>query len=60
MPRSLQHPLYQALKAFTHIGNRVDRYYWRTKDGMEVDLLILLNGVILPVEYHGHANTCNR
>jgi len=40
----------EAIKAFTHTGKKPEVYYWRTRDGMEVDLLILTRGVILPVE----------
>jgi len=40
----------EAIKAFTHAGKKPEVYYWRTRDGMEVDLLILIGGTILPVE----------
>jgi len=40
----------EAIKAFTHAGKKPEVYYWRTRDGMELDLLILTCGVILPVE----------
>jgi len=40
----------EAIKAFTQIGRKPEVYYWRTRDGMEVDLLIVINGLILPVE----------
>jgi len=40
----------EAIKAFTHTGAKPEVYYWRTRDGMEVDLLLLIGGIILPVE----------
>ncbi len=40
----------EAIKAFTHAGKKPEVYYWRTRDGMEVDLLIAAGGIILPVE----------
>jgi len=40
----------EAIKAFTHAAKKPEIYYWRTRDGMEVDLLILTRGLILPVE----------
>jgi len=40
----------EAIKAFTHAGKKPEVYYWRTRDGMEVDLLIVVGGILLPVE----------
>jgi predicted AAA+ superfamily ATPase len=40
----------ETIKAFTHNGKRADCYYWRSHDGMEVDLLVQVQGKYLPVE----------
>ncbi|MFQ5661409.1 MAG: ATP-binding protein [Gammaproteobacteria bacterium] len=42
--------LSEAVKAFTNAGKIPEVYYWRTRDGMEVDLLIALGSRALPVE----------
>lgn len=40
----------EAAKAFMALGRRPDIYYWRSQDGMEVDLLIVIGGRIQPIE----------
>lgn len=40
----------EAAKAFMARGQRPDLYFWRSHDGLEVDLLILLGGKLHPVE----------
>ena len=40
----------EAVKVFINRGLRPDLYCWRSHDGLEVDLLIRLNGRLLPVE----------
>ncbi|OGP61162.1 MAG: hypothetical protein A2V65_12490 [Deltaproteobacteria bacterium RBG_13_49_15] len=49
-------PLFETLvvsewvKAFYHRGERPELYYWRSKTGLEVDLLIDRNGRLYPLE----------
>lgn len=38
------------VKAFLHRGERPELFYWRSKGGMEVDLLIDRNGRLYPIE----------
>jgi predicted AAA+ superfamily ATPase len=38
------------VKAFSHRGEPPALYYWRSRDGLEVDLLIDRNGKLHPVE----------
>lgn len=40
----------EAYKALAEKGRGSDLYFWRSHDGLEVDLLIQLQGKILPVE----------
>jgi len=40
----------EALKAFTNRGRRPEVYFWRSHDGLEVDLLIEAGGKVHPVE----------
>ncbi len=40
----------EAVKVFTHGGLRPELFFWRSHDGLEVDLLVLLGGELLPVE----------
>lgn len=40
----------EAVKAFMALGRKPDLYYWRSHDGLEVDLLIVINGKLQPVE----------
>lgn len=40
----------EAAKAFMARGRRPDLYSWRSHDGLEVDLLIVLDGKLHPVE----------
>lgn len=40
----------ETVKWFYNSGRRPALYYWRTRDGQEIDLLIELNGKILPAE----------
>lgn len=40
----------EAVKAFMARGQRPDLYFWRSHDGLEVDLLIVLGGKLHPVE----------
>ncbi len=39
-----------ALKHFTHRGQRPELYYWRDKTGREIDLIIEQAGRMLPIE----------
>jgi len=38
------------LKRLVTLGQPTDLYFWRSHDGMEVDLILMLNGRIYPVE----------
>ncbi len=38
------------VKVFYHRGERPELYYWRSKTGMEVDLIIDRNGRLYPIE----------
>jgi len=38
------------IKFFFHRGERPELYYWRSKAGLEVDLIVDRNGKLLPVE----------
>jgi len=40
----------EAVKAFTHHGRRPELYFWRSHDGLEVDLLIRIADRLVPVE----------
>ncbi|TNF54517.1 MAG: ATP-binding protein [Gammaproteobacteria bacterium] len=40
----------EAIKAFAAVGRKPDLYFWRSQDGLEVDLLILAGGRLHPVE----------
>jgi predicted AAA+ superfamily ATPase len=40
----------EAIKAFAALGRKPDLYYWRTQDGLEVDLLIQIAGRLHLVE----------
>lgn len=57
----------EAVKAFMALGRKPDLYFWRSHDGLEVDLLIVLEGRLQPVEVKltatpgaGHAEPFNR
>ena len=39
----------EAVKAFTLLGHLPDLFFWRSHDGLEVDLIVLVNGRLLPV-----------
>lgn len=40
----------EAAKAFMASGRKPDLYFWRSHDGLEVDLLIVIGGKLQPVE----------
>lgn len=40
----------ETAKAFMALGRKPDIYYWRSHDGLEVDLLIVIDGKLQPVE----------
>ncbi len=42
--------LSEAIKSFTNQGLRPDIYFWRSHDGLEVDLLIRARGKLYPAE----------
>lgn len=49
-------PLFETLvvsewiKAFYHRGERPELYYWRSKNGVEVDMIVDRNGKLFPIE----------
>jgi predicted AAA+ superfamily ATPase len=40
----------EAMKVFSILGKRPDLYYWRSHDGLEVDLLLEIGGPLVPIE----------
>ncbi|MCD8518124.1 MAG: ATP-binding protein [Burkholderiaceae bacterium] len=40
----------EAAKVFMSLGRKPDIYYWRSHEGLEVDLLIVIKGKLHPVE----------
>ena len=40
----------EAIKIFVSLGKQPDVFFWRSQDGLEVDLLIQANGLLHPVE----------
>jgi len=40
----------EAVKAFMSLGRKPGVYFWRSNDGLEVDLLIVIDGKLHPVE----------
>lgn len=57
----------EAVKAFMALGRKPDLYFWRSHDGLEVDLLIVIGGRLQPVEIKltatpsaGHVEPLNR
>jgi predicted AAA+ superfamily ATPase len=57
----------EAAKAFMARGRKPELYFWRSHDGLEVDLLIMLGGKLHPVEIKltatpgaGHAGSLQR
>jgi hypothetical protein len=57
----------EAVKAFMALGRKPDLYFWRSHDGLEVDLLIMIDGKLQPVEIKltaspgaGHVEPINR
>ncbi len=57
----------EAAKAFMARGRKPDLYFWRSHDGLEVNLLIVIDGKLQPVEIKltatpgaGHVDPINR
>ncbi|NOY64501.1 MAG: ATP-binding protein [Nitrospirae bacterium] len=57
----------EAVKAYLNSGKSPDIFYWRSHDGLEVDLILQTKGKLLPVEIKlsstpatGHVNTLER
>ncbi|MDR0780787.1 MAG: ATP-binding protein [Pseudomonadales bacterium] len=40
----------EALKAFTNTGRKPALWYWRSHDGLEVDLIVQGQGTLIPIE----------
>jgi len=57
----------ETVKAFMAQGQKPDLYFWRSHDGLEVDLLVMIHGKLQPVEIKltatpgaGHVEPLNR
>lgn len=57
----------EVIKVFAIAGKRREIYFWRSHDGLEVDLIVLLKGKLLPVEIKltatpstGHLNSIQK
>ena len=50
----------EAIKALTHRGLRADLYFWRSQDGLEIDLLVPLGDRLIPVEIKATATPTAR
>ena len=55
------------IKAFCHRGERPELYFWRSKDGIEIDLMVDRNSRLYPMEIKatatilpGHTDAINR
>jgi predicted AAA+ superfamily ATPase len=40
----------EAVKVFTNLGRKPDLFFWRSHDGLKVDLIIQIHGKLYPVE----------
>lgn len=40
----------EAVKAYTNAGLKPALWYWRSHDGLEVDLILQSNGILVPIE----------
>jgi uncharacterized protein len=50
----------EAVKTFAHDGRRPELYFWRSHDGLEVDLLVPLAGKLIPIEIKSTATPTAR
>jgi len=50
----------ETVKALANLGMRPELYYWRSHDGLEIDLLVPLQGKLLPVEIKSTATPTSR
>ncbi len=50
----------EAIKVLAHTGRRPELYYWRSHDGLEVDLLVPVGDRLLPVEIKATATPTAR
>lgn len=50
----------EAVKVFTNAGRRPELYFWRSQDGLEVDLLVPTGDGLLPVEIKSTATPTAR
>ncbi len=57
----------EAVKAYLNSGKSPDIFYWRSHDGLEIDLILQVKGKLMPVEIKltstpttGHVNTLER
>jgi predicted AAA+ superfamily ATPase len=46
----------QIIKSYTNAGKEAPLYFYRDRDGKEIDLLIWKNGTLYPIEIKKHAN----
>ena len=40
----------EAVKIFASLGKKPDLFFWRSHDGLEVDLIIQIRGKLYPIE----------
>jgi predicted AAA+ superfamily ATPase len=50
----------EAVKVLAHAGRRPELYFWRSHDGLEVDLLVPVGDRLLPVEIKATATPTAR
>jgi len=50
----------ETVKVLANLGMRPELYYWRSHDGLEIDLLVPLQGKLLPVEIKSTATPTAR
>jgi uncharacterized protein len=50
----------ETVKAFTNAGRRPELYFWRSRDGLEVDLLVPTADGLIPIEIKSTATPTSR
>lgn len=40
----------ESIKTFLHLGRRPNLYFWRSRDGLEVDLIVAIGSKFFPIE----------
>jgi predicted AAA+ superfamily ATPase len=49
----------EAVKAVMSLGRKPELYFWRSHDGLEVDLLVVVHGKLVPIEIKLTASPSN-